>query len=585
MLDGKIVARTYLHSSYIPDIGNGEDAVVVSEIIENDKGETEPNLKVFKSPQVPFWITQPSFRDHTDKKELEHIERLDEYRVPYKHKDREIFKVLNGFYPDYLRPNQRRGLYQSPFLYGGNITPEALVAMKYKKELQKIEKTPHTPTTGFYDSEVSLLPSSRGRVPLMQFCSENKVFIAMKKSFMFEPHGDRMIEVTLEDIMRAVDEHITPLVASIFEEKETDLADYRSRLPFTYEYFVGETEIEMARWIFGKMHETKTSFIGVWNINFDIPKIISICEEAGVPLTDIFADPALRKTGFAYTNYREDKRDVAHFTQKWHWLTTSAHFQFVDSQCLYSYIRTVEGKESSYKLDYILKKFGLGGKLKIDKTAHLGKLQEADWHREMLSKHFIAYTAYAIWDVISLQLLEWLNNDLTAMMFQVDTTPAKFFPNQTIKVTNTMFQEWLPRGYILGTGVDIEGIADDDLLTEGGAVLEPQNLVAEGMRLFEEWPSHTTRVYAWQNDLDFSAQYPTNIFVANISKQTKLSTMVSITGSWVNQRYDPKEAIEMFCSYLITPNPNGVEMGVEFFDLPGYAEMDRLFQEHKVKAQ
>lgn len=590
MTQETIVARTLLHCMAVSDIGNGEDGVVVSEIIENDRGEVRPNLRRIKSPEVRFWVTQPRFQDHTDKKEFESIDRLDEYRVPHHQKDREIFKALNGGYtPRFISPSMRREMYQSPFLYGANISIEALVAMKYKRDLLKQGRTPHTPTTGFFDIEKSLLPSSYGKLPLMVFVSENKVFLAMMDSFMYETRGSQThVRVTVEDVLAGAKEFIDPLVESIFDEKQKDLADYRNRIPFEYHFCVAETEVEMIQWIFGKMHETKTSFIGIWNLGFDIPEIIQVLKDAEIPLEHVFVDPSLRNTGYAHASFREDKRQVQHFTQKWHWMTAAAHFQFVDSMSLYSYIRVVDGKEASYALDDILKKFGIGGKLKIEQDEGLEGLQQEDWHREMLSKHFRNYALYAMWDAMSLQILEWHNNDLTAMMLLGDVTPPKFFVNQTIRVTNTMFQEWLPDGlmgkehggHVLGTGVDVEGQRDDDLLTAGGAVLEPQNLTAQGMKLFQEWPNHATHCYAWQNDFDFSAQYPSNTIVLNISKQTKVGTMLAITAPWVNQRYKPDVAIEVFCSYLITPNSNGVELGTEFFNLPDYEEISKQFEEH-----
>lgn len=586
---GPIVARTLLHSAYVHDLGNGDDGVVVSEIIENDRGETKPNLRRIRNPEVRFWITQKQYQGHTDKKEFESVNRLDEFKTPYKHKDKEIFRALNGYYPNFISPKMRRELQQSPYLYGGNITVEALVAMKYKQDLLKAEKTPHAPTTGFFDIEKSLLPSSYGKLPLMVLTHENHVFLAMKRSFMNEMRGGNRVDVTIEDVERGAREFIDPLVESIFAET-SDLKDYKDRLPFQYHFFAGDTEVDMIMWIFGKMHEYKTSFVGIWNLGFDIPEIIKVLKDADIPLEDVFAHPDLRNTGFAHASFREDKRDVAHFTQKWHWLTATAHSQFVDSMALYSYIRIVDGKETSYALDDILKKFGLGGKLKIGQTDELEGLQTEDWHREMLSKYFTNYALYAMWDGMALQLLEWLNNDLTAMMLLGDVTPPKFFVNQTIRVTNTMFQEWLPDGvmgkvhggHVLGTGVDVEGKRDDDLLTAGGAVLVPQNLVAKGMKLFAEWPNHATHCYAWQNDFDFSAQYPTNTQVLNISKQTKISTILNIRAPWINPRYKSDTAIEVLCSYLITPNSNGVELGVDFFGLPDYQEMNDLFKERNL---
>lgn len=572
-----ITSRTLLHSAYVNDIGNGQDGIVISEIIENEKGETRPNLRVFKSPTISFYITQQMYRTHQDKKEFESIKFLDEYRVPYKEKDKEIYRALNGYVPNFISSTMRRELYQSPYLYGGNISIEALVAIKYKKELLKNNKTPHSPTTGFFDIEMSLLKSSYGKLPLMVFTAENKVYLTMKRSFMNEDRDGKRVDVKIEDVEAAAHEIIDPLVSSLFESNE-GLASYKNKLPFEYHFHVGDTEVDMIRWIFGKMHESKTSFIGIWNLGFDIPEIIKVLKENNIPLEEILADPSLKELGFAYADYREDKRQVHHFTQKWHWLTATAHFQFVDSLALYSYIRMVDGKESSYALDDILKKFNLGGKLKIDKTQELENLQTEDWHREMLSRFFTYYALYAMWDGMALQLLEWINNDLTAMMLLGDITPPKFFVNQTIRVTNTLYDEWLAKGYVLGTGVDVEGLKDEDLLTEGGAVLEPQNLVAKGLKLFLEWPNHSTHCYGWQNDFDFSAQYPTNTMVLNISKQTKLGTMLGIKAPWVNVKYKPDEAIEVLCSYLITPNANGVELGVDFFSLPDYEEMDELFK-------
>lgn len=573
-----IVTRSLMHATYVEDIGGGRDGVVVSEIIENDRGEIRPNLRKYRSPEVPFWITQVPYRTHTDKKEFESVKFLDEYRVKYKDKDKEIFKVLNGYYPHFLSPPMRREIYQNPYLYGGNIDIVSLVAQKYKKDLLAAGKTPHTPTTGFLDIEQSLLPSTYGQLPLIVYTHENKVFLAMGKWFMQEERNGVMVDVTVEDVRRGAHEIIDPLVASLMEENK-DLADAKHKVPFTYEFYVGETQIDMIKWIFDKAHECQTSFIGIWNLGYDIGEITKILNEARIDLTEVFSHPSLRGTGYAKANYREDNRKVAHWTQKWHWLTATAHFQFIDSMALFSHIRMVDGKQPSYKLNDILKNFGLGGKLKIEQTEELEGLQEGDWHRAMLSKYFRNYALYAMWDGMSLQMLEWINNDLTTMRLQVDITSPRFFVNQTIRATNILYEKFLPQGWILGTGVDVEGMRDHDLPNAGGAVLEPQNLIPRGLCLFEEWPNHKTNCYAWESDLDFSAQYPTAAMVMNISKQTMLATALNIKSEWVQQYYNPKDAVEVFSSYIITPNCNGVELGVEFFNLPDYDTMEQLFAE------
>ena len=576
----QVVAKTLLHSAYIPNTGNGNDAVVASEIVEYDDGTTEPKLQVYKSPKMTFWLTQPSFQDHPDKKEFESLKRLDPYTVSYKNRDKEIFALLNnGFQPNFLTPKQRRSVYQSPYVYGANLSIEARIGLDYKKKLEKAGKIPQNPTTGFFDIEKSLIPATYGRMPIATFTAENRVFIACKRSFMHEPRDGKFVDVTIDDIKAAVAEIIDPLVEQMFNDND-DLKSMRDKIPFQYEYFVGETEVDMIRWIWSKMHETKVSFIGVWNLGFDIPEVMKYLAEENIDPKEIFSHPDMVAQGFDYVNWREDKRDVAHFTQKWHWLTCAAHYQFVDSTSLYSYIRTVDGKESSYKLDAILKKFDLGGKLKIDVGEDLSGLQEADWHRVMLGKYFKAYVLYAMWDTMGLQLLEWLNSDLTTMLQACDATPAKFYPNQTINATTVLFEDWMKKGWVLGTGMDVRADRDDDLLTAGGAVLEPQNITGKGIALFKEWPRHHTHIYVWCNDVDFAALYPTIALTMNISKQTKVATMFAIKGDHVTKKYSAEEAVEMLSSYLITPNSNGIEMGTEFFNLPGLDEMSSLFREH-----
>lgn len=576
----KVVGRTMVHSMYLENTPKGHDAVIASEILEYDDGTVEPNLRVFKEPKMTVWVTNQAHRDHTDKKEFEHVSKLDEYTVSYQHKDKELFKILNNFTPNYLTPKQRRSIMQSPYVYGGNISIEARIGMAYKKALEKGKRIPQSPTTGFLDIEMSLLPDTYGEIPLIVITAENKVFLACNKKFMVEPNPDgTMRPVTLAEIEKGALEIINPLIEQLLDEDE-DFEDLKAKLPFDYTFFAGDTEVDMIKWIFKKIHECKTSFMGVWNIGFDIPKIMDTLEKYGINVSDIFSHPDMVAQGYGHTSYREDKRDVQHWTQKWHWLTNASYTQFVDSTSLYSYIRTVDGKEASYKLDDILKKFGLGGKLKIGQTEELEGLQEPDWHRAMLSRYFTNYALYAMWDGMSLQLLEWFNNDLTTMVQQCDVTPPRFYPNQTISATNVLYEDWLKEGQVLGTGTDVEAERDEELITLGGAVLTPQNLKARGIKLFQEWPNHHTNCFAWVSDVDFSALYPTISLSMNIGKQTKVCTMFLIKGDHVTTKYTPHEAVEIFCSYLITPNSNGLELGTEFFNLPDIKEMDELFREH-----
>lgn len=572
-----IVARTFVHASYVDNKKYGTDAVIVSEIVDRADGTSSPELRIIKDPKVPFWITQQQHRNHTNKKEFEHVSKLDMFSVPYRTKDLEMYARLFGKRPNFMGRNQRKELYESPFLYGANISIEALVAMRYKDELAKAGRTPTPFTSGFLDIEQSLVKATFKEIPIITFTAGNRVFVGVRRSFMVEQRGSEFVKITLDDIKRDVATYLDPMVAELFATHK-GLKKVRDQVPFQYEYYVGETAADIICWIWDRIHETKVSFVGVWNINFDLPEIIKALEDAGIDPVDVFTHPKFRGTNYAKAEYHIDKRDVAHFTQKWNILSAASHAMFTDSMSLYSYTRAIKGRESSYKLDDILNNFGLGGKLHFNDLPDMSNLQQDEWHRVMLVKHFSKYVVYGMWDTMALQVLEWHNRDLTAMRALVDVTPVRNYPNQTIQITNTFYEEYRPQGWILGTGTNVETEVDDDLLTEGGAVLEPQNVNGKGMHLFFDMPHVESRAYAMSVDVDFAGLYPSITYMMNIAKQTKQGTIVKVYGAGVSSMYAPDEAVEIMCSYLISPHANGVELGTEFFGLPGYAEMQALFE-------
>ena len=106
--------------------------------------------------------------------------------------------------------------------------------------------------------------------------------------------------------------------------------DELSQYGFGVTINVCEKEDEMIKWIFSKIHEHKTDFIGVWNINHDIPHIIKRLEALGCDPGDVMAHPDLPHN-LRFVTYEYDKSDLDHFTDRWDWAVVAGYSQFIDA--------------------------------------------------------------------------------------------------------------------------------------------------------------------------------------------------------------------------------------------------------------
>ncbi len=562
--------RQWLHSCYVNKLPDGSDAVVVSELVHNADGNVVPELTVIKKPKRAFYITKPQYRNHNEKKEIEDLDKLDTHYVYNCELEREIFHVLNGYYPNsYVKLKE---LCASPYLYGADISIETLIKSKYKDSFTKSGKTISPPSVGFLDIERSVLSGNAAEITVVSLTHENTIYTAiLRHSFFTIDAAGNHIPAKLDDLITLSNNILDPMITKVLTS-DKGLTQYKTK-QFKFEYYLGDTELDLIRWIFARLHENKTSLVGVWNLNYDIPAIIDLLKKAKVPLEDVFCPPELDPK-YRKVYYRFDDSVTAHPTDKWHWLHCTSYSQFYDAMSLYSKLRTVVGKESSYKLDDILEKNGLGGKLHFTDLLDMDNLSKIDWHRQMQSRYPLHYIVYNQWDVISLQLMDWKNNDARSMLLLSDYTSLSKYVNQTRKVADTLYVEWIKKNRVLGTtSSNMRSPYDAEIGTVGGAVLSPHRLAYNGLNVLTEAPHHKTQLHAYVSDLDFTAFYPTAAQAGNISKETKLSTVLYITGESVEKHFTPKAAVQAFFSYIITPQSNAVNLGCEFFGLPDFKEM------------
>ena len=97
---------------------------------------------------------------------------------------------------------------------------------------------------------------------------------------------------------------------------------------FTLHFHIADTELSEITWIFDRIHERKTDFIGIWNMGHDIPKIIERITALGGDPAEIMCHPDVPKQ-YRYCKWYQDHSDVQHFTDKWHWMNLTGYSQFL----------------------------------------------------------------------------------------------------------------------------------------------------------------------------------------------------------------------------------------------------------------
>ncbi len=528
----------------------GTNAVGVKEKIikihEDGKKEYIDALKIYNDPMRPFWVTKPQYRIHDYKKEFGDIDKCDQYLCHDSELEEKLALAL-GYYSG--RKMSLRQLCNSPFVYGADIETAVLVKQSYLRKMP-VGLVPKY-SVGALDIENEV--HGEQRINIITFIHEDHIFTGVLQD-------DANVEYELDKYRTATKEEFLQVIHKL-------LGFYFERYHFKLTLEILPSEVELIKWIFQCIHECKTDFIGIWNLSYDIPKILDRLTKNGLTesqIEDILCHPDVPKQ-YRLVNWYNDSKDVQHYTDKWHWFSLAGYSQFMDSMCAYARLRKVSGRDSSYSLDSISTKELGHGKL------HFGAITNHTYEQK---HHFLEYTAYNINDAMVLMLMEWQNNDMTAIAGLCGQSIISQFARQTVLLKNDAYVYGKSKGKIpASAGMNMFTPYDKEQSKAGGAVLPPNKAINVGSPVVEELGNRNTQVCLYANDLDFSSLYPTITSTFNISKETMLSTVMQINGF-------PKEAVEILFGYLNRPDINGVPIATHFFGLPNYTEWDEIYQKY-----
>lgn len=560
------------HAFYMPSANGQDDLLVVKEIVHLKDETHVANLRLIQNFEFDIYATKQAFRNHTDKKEWEKIERLQKYKTTQTKMAETVARVLN-----LPRDRKMRQYGRSQYLYGTDISLPARIKGMYKRRYDLFTKN----SVAVFDIETDVSVSeviTEQPITMASISFKDRAVLAVDKSFfkgIINP--EEKIEKAIQQYLGSMigqDKEGNPITRDIIKERN---------LKFFVHIVDGEAEV--IRTCFKYAHEWKPDIMAVWNLDFDVPHVLRRLALHGVDPADIFCDPSIPKK-FRQVTYREGARKQVTNNgtnkalppaEQWHTFNSMSSFYFIDAMALYKRIRMAKGNEESYALDAVLDKHLGLRKLKFKEADHLienGSTGLA-WHDFMQTRYKAEYCVYNLFDCISVELLDEKNQDMSMMISILcgisDYADFRSTPRRTC---DDMHFFCLDKGHVIAASPDDMKDDNDEHVVgmNGWIVTLPSYMVVEnGIRILEDFPDLPTQVRAHVADLDVAAAYPNGEIILNISKETTYRELCKIKG--IPEDVQRKTGIN-----LTGGRTNAVEFCMDIHQLPSFREILEIYK-------
>ena len=481
------------------------DIHMVKEQVLMEDGSTHPNIHFIKDFKRDFYVTKPQSRNHTQKKEYEHMSKLDKYTCTQS----DIVDRLKVILDRQWSNDRLRQLASSPYAYGADITSTALIKRAYKDKYPD-DITPYN--VAVLDIETDVLHGTED-ILMVTITTATKIVTAVVGSFVSG------FAKPVDEVYKAINQHIGEYT------KNSDI-----------EVVIVDTPADAIKAVFKRAHEWKPDWMAIWNIDFDLPRILKALKDANINAADIISDPKVPK-GYRVLRYKEGIKKKTTASGKvipispamqWHTVKSTSSFTFIDAMCVYKQLRLVQAEEPSYSLDAILnKELGIR-KLKFDAADQYTGLK---WHQVMQSKYKIEYIVYNIFDCLGVIELDKKTKDLalTLPMF-AGITDFDQFKSQPKRIMDAMYMYLLKRDYVLGSGTIPDSEKIDTLGLDNWILTLPSHLSSLGLSLIEEDSTIRTNIRTHVMDSDAVSAYPSSTIALNVSKSTTSKEISTIKG-------------------------------------------------------
>ena len=556
----------FLHSCYVAPSDQTRNNDLVSCCVK-DMTTGESRLHLYRNPNTTIYVLRKGLQNFQFKREYVRISDCDMYVVPYKDQYVEAARKLGRRNPEPW--TAKRLVDESPFVFGWDISPQVRIKCEY---LDAMPKDPTNINLAVLDIETCVLPENQDGTLALSICDwrtrtvhcfiDNGVWLRAKDTSELE-----------ERTKQAYAEFVDGL-----NEKAKKFWDQQPIVPV---YHLCQDETELLIKAFANIQELKPDFMAVWNLGYDVPQLIRRMEFRGLNPAELFCHPDIPPE-FRLAVWHEDKSRVDHFTDLWHVLDAPGYTYWYDAMCLYSRLRKVQGRDVSYSLDYIGNKIIGSGKM------HFGANQS---HYLMQTNDKVGYCVYNTIDTLIPALMDAVTNDLSSMLALSDCSLIQDFSRQTVSLKAQFYRYLQDQGKIPGAcHGSMEQEWDKYIGNIGGAVLNPLLMRDRGLVALDDSPRQTN-IYVLTADLDVSSFYPSMTVAANVSRETKLATVLWMEGcphsfaelDSINEpdkralaAKENAEYINAFFGLLPCSEENAVSLGHDYFNLPDYREMEEI---------
>jgi len=497
---------------------------------ENEKGEKYkvPNLRIVENYKRPVWITKQNKRSHQQKKEWESEDNLLKSVSTESGLRAEIARLLNKQWSK----ESIRDLCTSPYIYGSDISSAVFIKQAYREKYKDLI-SPFSVCT--FDVETDVI-NGTGDVIIASAAFKDKIIITILKDFI------KGYANPLELLEKAANKYI-----------KSTLDKHNSKI----EFVIADTTVQCITECFKRIHKWSPDFLAIWNMDFDIPKVLEVLEKYNIDPKNVLCDPSLPyeyrickyKKGPTKKVTSSGKVQPIDRAEQWHTFINTSSFYVIDAMCSYRHLRLSEQKKDSYSLDAIL-----------DEELNLSKLKfkEAEGYFD-LSLHIflqtnypIEYCIYNIFDSLSMFELEYKTNDLASKIPDFSgSSEFSSFRSQPKRILDSFFFERLKEGYVLGTvgsnreakktednvDEDFDITADDEeeendetLSLKDWIVTLPSHLMIYGLPVIEEDNGLRSLFRCFSYDSDSVSAYPTVTSCTNLSKETTRTEIIDIKG-------------------------------------------------------
>lgn len=546
------------HVTYVrAQDGSNNDLLAIKENIHKKDGRIEQNLRFIENMKRSFYVTYEGSRTHQQKKDWEHLDRLQRFECTQAQLTTRVAQALGS--PMYQSP--LRHLARSPYLYGADIHTKTLAKHHYQKRYPGV----------FTDNSVAVLDietdviKGHGQIVCLSVTFRNRAFLAVTKAFV---DG-------IDDVEKKIQHAFTE-----------NLGQYQTKRGIVLEIGVYASAGKACYEAIQRAHAWKPDFLTLWNMDYDIPRIIDALERDNYRLADVFSDPSVPKR-YRYAHYKpgnhfkvtaSQKHIPLDISMRWHVFTAPATFYIIDSMSVYRQLRLAKQKEPSYSLDNQLNKHLGLGKLKFDEQLSQN-LVGIDWHVHMQRHHRVAYTIYNLFDCIGVELFDEKLKDLAqSISVQSGYSDYSIFNSQPKRLIDRLYFFYLERNKVIATHCDQihnETLDSKTVSAKDWIITLPSHLMCvDGLHCIKDHPNLSTLIFTHVSDLDVSAAYPSGQLIMNLSRETTAYELCKIRG--VDEVTKRAAGMNLTASHV-----NAYEICTSIFNAPTFdALLERFEKTH-----